>query len=391
MRPSTIVLLSVAVVCFVVLSSEAKLQQQSAVAEEEDDEDDDDWEDDDDDADGYAKPEVDDDSRIYKNPRNSPSAMCPRDEEQAGLLGQKCLRKCSTDEDCKSKKKKCRCDGACGMSCIKPERECPELDEIPHGKLMVTGRFFGDRAHYTCDPNFFTVGLAERSCRADGQWTGDTPACKKEQTSFCSDPPKVTNARHNAPVEQTTFDLDATVQYFCDHGYQTTGIPKAKCLMMHGSASWFGPDITCEARSCGAPADIANGWHAGECYTYDCRVAYHCITDYELVGKSEKICLADGTWSPKESPQCVQVSMQLCGTRNRYEKRREIIRRLLFSLNRKKSKFYIKKLYCQGHISSMSPTGKSTLRKSSLHGDVFQRNSIVRMQIRLHDSGSGDA
>ena len=30
--------------------------------------------------------EVDDDGRVYKNPRNSPSAQCPRDEEQATLL-----------------------------------------------------------------------------------------------------------------------------------------------------------------------------------------------------------------------------------------------------------------------------------------------------------------
>ena len=30
--------------------------------------------------------EVDDDGRIYKNPRNSPSAFCPRDEELAELL-----------------------------------------------------------------------------------------------------------------------------------------------------------------------------------------------------------------------------------------------------------------------------------------------------------------
>lgn len=64
--------------------------------------------------------EADDDGRIYKNPRNSPSTLCPRDEEQATLLAQKCLRKCSSDEDCKSKKKKCLCDGPCGMSCIKP-------------------------------------------------------------------------------------------------------------------------------------------------------------------------------------------------------------------------------------------------------------------------------
>lgn len=31
--------------------------------------------------------EADDDGRIYKNPRNHPSPDCPRDEEQATLLG----------------------------------------------------------------------------------------------------------------------------------------------------------------------------------------------------------------------------------------------------------------------------------------------------------------
>ena len=304
MRPNKIILLLAVVLCSILLKSEAKLQQQAAIADADED-DDDDWDEDEDDDD---KPEVDDDGRIYKNPRNSPSAMCPRDVEQAGLLGQKCLRKCSTDEDCKSPKKKCRCDGVCGMSCIKPERECPVLNEIPHGTMTVTGRLFGDRAHYVCDPNYYTVGLAERSCRADGLWSGTTPACKKDHSSFCSDPRKIRNAKHNAPVEQTTFNLETTVQYFCDHGFQPTGIAQAKCLMMHGNASWFGPDLTCDPRSCGAPTDIPNGWHAGECYTYDCRVAYHCVDGWELVGKPEKICLADGTWSPKELPQCVQVS-----------------------------------------------------------------------------------
>lgn len=86
----------------------------SAATEVPDDEDEDDFDDSEESA------EADDDGRIYKNPRNSPSSDCPRDEEQATLLGQKCLRKCSSHEDCKSKKKKCLCDGACGMSCIKP-------------------------------------------------------------------------------------------------------------------------------------------------------------------------------------------------------------------------------------------------------------------------------
>ncbi|XP_043258716.1 uncharacterized protein LOC122400968 [Colletes gigas] len=311
MRPSAVLLLLF--LCALFLASESKLRQQAA--EDDDDDDDDDFDDDDEDDDSsyQTRPEVDDDGRIYKNPRNSPSAMCPRDEKQAELLGQECLRKCSTDEDCKSKKKKCRCDGACGMSCIKPEKECPTLTEIPHGVMTVTGGFFGDRAHYTCDPDYFIVGLSERTCRADGNWTGATPSCKKDPMSFCSQPPKVINAQHNALAEQKTFDLDTAVQYFCNHGYVTTGVTKAKCLLLEGApATWFGPNITCKPQSCGSPVDIANGWHAGECYTYDCRVSYHCADGYELVGKAEKLCLADGTWTPKESPQCVQVTTVEC-------------------------------------------------------------------------------
>lgn len=48
-----------------------------AATEAPDDEDEDDWDDED---------EADDDGKIYKNPRNSPSSECPRDEEQATLL-----------------------------------------------------------------------------------------------------------------------------------------------------------------------------------------------------------------------------------------------------------------------------------------------------------------
>ncbi|XP_070168047.1 protein lev-9 [Polyergus mexicanus] len=313
MRPSAIVLLLL--LCAQFLTSESKLRQQAAV-DDDDDDDDDDWDDDDDDDDddeGYqSRPEVDDDGRIYKNPRNSPSAMCPRDEEQAELINQKCLRKCSTDEDCKSKKKKCRCDGACGMSCIKPERECPVLTEIDHGVMTVSGRFFGDRVHYACDTVYFMVGLSERTCRADGHWTGTTPSCKRDPNSFCSQPPKIQNAHHNALSEQTTFDLDNTVQYFCNHGYMATGVKRAKCLMIEKIANWFGPDITCKPQSCGTPPDVPNGWYSGECYTYDCRVSYHCSEGYELVGKAEKLCLADGTWIPKELPQCVQVTSVQC-------------------------------------------------------------------------------
>ncbi|XP_057654239.1 sushi, von Willebrand factor type A, EGF and pentraxin domain-containing protein 1 isoform X7 [Diorhabda carinulata] len=261
------------------------------------DEDDDDW-------DEQESSEIDDDGKVYKNPRNSPSTLCPRDEEQATLLGQKCLRKCSSDEDCKSKKKKCLCDGSCGLSCIKPDRECPEPEQIAYGTVTASGKLFGARATYTCQHGYHVVGLQSRTCQANGQWAGSSPACK--QNIYCLSPPTIDHARHNAPAEQATFDLDSTLQYYCHTGYVTNGFPRAKCLAIDGQASWYGPDIACEPRSCGAPTDISHGWHAGECYTYGCRITYHCAEGYELVGKNERYCQADGAWNPKELPTCVR-------------------------------------------------------------------------------------
>lgn len=263
MRPRTIIPLLLLFLCTRVVISAAKLQQQATI-DANADEDEDDRDDDDDDDIGNSRSEVDDDGRIYKNPRNSPSAICPRDEKQVEIQGQKCLRRCSTDEDCKSKKKKCRCDGPCGMSCIKPDRECPELLGIDNGKMTVTGRLFGDSAHYLCDHDHWIVGLSERTCRADGHWTGATPICKKDPNSFCTTPPKVNNAKHYVPIEQKAFDQETTVQYFCDYGYQTKGFHRAKCISMDNKkASWFGPDVTCEPINCGIPTDIPNGWHVG--------------------------------------------------------------------------------------------------------------------------------
>ncbi|XP_052123223.1 uncharacterized protein LOC113209590 isoform X3 [Frankliniella occidentalis] len=257
----------------------------------------------------YDSTEAEDDERVYKNPRNSPSAVCPRDEEHANFLGQTCLRKCSSDEDCKSKKKKCRCDGMCGMSCIKPDRECPDLDQLAIGNVTTTGRFFGDSATYTCEAGFHLVGLRVRTCQADGKWSGQAPTCK---SVYCRTPPPMDHARHSALPAQTTFDVGTTLKYQCHSGYVTNGFPTAKCLAMGGSASWFGPDISCEPRTCGQPADPENGWHKASCYTYTCRATYECAKEYELVGRAERTCQADGTWSPKDLPTCVLVAEVEC-------------------------------------------------------------------------------
>lgn len=68
---------------------------------------------------------------------------------------------------------------------------------------------------------------------------------------FCLVPPLIEHARHSALPEQATFELDSTVQYHCFTGYVTAGFPRAKCLAIDGQASWYGPDINCEPRTCG--------------------------------------------------------------------------------------------------------------------------------------------
>lgn len=47
-------------------------------------------------------------------------AMCPRNREEASSRGRQCLRKCKSDADCISSKKRCLCDGLCGWSCVRP-------------------------------------------------------------------------------------------------------------------------------------------------------------------------------------------------------------------------------------------------------------------------------
>lgn len=46
--------------------------------------------------------------------------LCPRSREEAVARGRSCLKKCVSDADCISSRKRCLCDGLCGWSCVRP-------------------------------------------------------------------------------------------------------------------------------------------------------------------------------------------------------------------------------------------------------------------------------
>ncbi|KPJ01115.1 CUB and sushi domain-containing protein 1 [Papilio xuthus] len=66
------------------------------------------------------------------------------------------------------------------------------------------------------------------------------------------------------------------------------------------------------ARSCGEPGDVPHGWVTADCHTFGCRAVVQCGQGFELVGKAERYCQADGAWAPKELPTCVLVTQVQC-------------------------------------------------------------------------------
>ncbi|XP_069936040.1 sushi, von Willebrand factor type A, EGF and pentraxin domain-containing protein 1 isoform X3 [Cherax quadricarinatus] len=253
--------------------------------------------------------EVTEARKNYLNPRNVPSESCPRDEEAIARMGRTCLRKCNKDEDCLSRRKVCLCDGVCGLSCIKPDKECVDLDNPVSGYVDVKGRVVGSVATYRCQEGYHLIGQATRHCQANGIWTSAPPECR--ENLYCIDPPTIPNARHSGLAGQTRFEVNQTLLYSCYEGYTTRGFDVAKCFLYNNTMQWFGPEIECEAKSCGDPGEILNGFKEGSCFSFSCRVTYQCRPGFELVGKSNNYyCQHDGTWTPQKLPICTQIN---CG------------------------------------------------------------------------------
>ncbi|XP_047471545.1 sushi, von Willebrand factor type A, EGF and pentraxin domain-containing protein 1-like [Penaeus chinensis] len=179
--------------------------------------------------------------------------------------GRACLRRCSTDADCLSKRKICLCDGICGLSCIKPDKECGDLENPIFGFVEYNGKIVGSQARAT-------ISLANPS------------ECAKEMALGPIPPRSATKT-----------------------GYSTSGFDVAKCFLYNNTMQWFGPEIECEPKTCGDPGAILNGYKNSSCYAYSCRITYQCRPGFELEGHSHFYCQHDGSWSPRDLPACKPI------------------------------------------------------------------------------------
>ena len=124
----------------------------------------------------------------------------------------------------------------------------------------------------------------------------------------------------------------------------------AKCFFVNGTASWYGPDLTClpigtcihstchvpraspaTCPDCGRPQEILHGLTTAQhsCTSYRCEMTYSCQPGFQVshaptqsspvqpmprvqvVGGATRICQADGTWTRGDLPTCIPVQCDI--------------------------------------------------------------------------------
>ncbi|KAK0065517.1 protein lev-9 [Biomphalaria pfeifferi] len=247
---------------------------------------------------------------------DSDTTVCDHERQSEDRGSRKCSKRCNSDLDCNSSRKKCMCDGKCGKSCVNPNLRCyPIPTNIPNGRVDIKPyNKFEAIATYTCNEGYVIVGLPARVCQGDETWMGEEPRCElktdpSDGNQECRTPPSVHHATHNGPPGQTRFKLGANIQYTCLPGFTQLkdSVERAWCV---GAGVWVGPNITCTTSGCATPSEIDNGYFdlLGPS-TVGSKMRYHCNKGYFLVGNAERTCLRDGTWDGR-SPSCEQV---VCG------------------------------------------------------------------------------
>jgi len=186
-----------------------------------------------------------------------------------------------------------RCDL---VNCIIP-------GELQDGTRSTAANSYNTVVTYACNSGFSLVGLATRTCQADGTWSGEHPRCI---AADCPEPAVPTNGKLIG-LQRKNGD---TIRYECDVGYKMVGQSYAICQ----GGAWNSPTPSCNLVNCGAPPAIANGQISGSDYSYDAKVTYSCnAANFKLSGSQERTCQADGTWSGTQ-PACLENSCGNPGT-----------------------------------------------------------------------------
>ncbi|MEE6483109.1 hypothetical protein FKM82_013434 [Ascaphus truei] len=220
-------------------------------------------------------------------------------------MSQTCQKTCNQDQDCLGKRR-CLCDGDCGLSCI-TIRSCPWPVNIDNAdtRLVMETRNFGDQMEVLCQQGFKMANgqeMALSRCQGDRKWSVTAPcdAIQDSQASCSIPPPTVENGYTTG--EASSFQVGSSVLYKCNLGYELEGHGFNQCLE---DSKWSHPAPTCKQIFCPPPPEITNGYLVAvekEEYAVSEVIYYLCKKNFFLDGLNKVSCQANGKWS--ESPAC---------------------------------------------------------------------------------------
>ncbi|XP_076821796.1 sushi, von Willebrand factor type A, EGF and pentraxin domain-containing protein 1-like isoform X2 [Clavelina lepadiformis] len=232
----------------------------------------------------------------------SSEKTCPeRDVSNDVEWGRKCQKSCKNNKKCRNRNKICICDDQCGMSCINPERVCPELDTPDYGRIHGN-RTYGSEVTYTCNDGYVLVGSSTRRCRSDKAWTGSAPYCEDLQC------PALESPDYGRIHGNRTYGSEVT--YTCNDGFVLVGSSTRRC---RSDKAWTGSAPTCEG-VCPRPKHLPSAYavlnkdtyQEGDVVTYKCRYGHF------LRSGNLNVTCHSTIWS-KRSFLCQKVS---CGFPN---------------------------------------------------------------------------
>ena len=152
-----------------------------------------------------------------------------------------------------------------------------------------------------CKSGYKLEGDSINVCQEEDTWRTSFARCAEV---FC---PSIENIDHGK-IRVEGFKFGQSVHYECEMGYSIIGDYSRTC---REEGSWSGSRPACQPVMCPEPASILHGSVSPDhSLEYGSVLTYECDTGYQLVGSSERVCGAAGSWSG-QVPLCVNTN-QTC-------------------------------------------------------------------------------
>ncbi|XP_032244248.1 CUB and sushi domain-containing protein 2 isoform X5 [Phoca vitulina] len=168
-----------------------------------------------------------------------------------------------------------------------------------HGIRLGDSFAPGSLMRFSCEAGHTLRGSSERTCQANGSWSGMQPECG---VISCGNPGTPSNAR---VLFSDGLGFSSSVVYECREGYYATGLLSRHCSV---NGTWTGSDPECTVINCGDPGIPANGLRLGNDFRYNKTVTFQCVPGYMMESHRVSVlsCTKDRTWNGTK-PVCKAI------------------------------------------------------------------------------------